>query len=309
MYRHVSILFDMGHSAGHNQKKCITLRHPRGKSIMPIQVTCGECNKRLTVKDEYAGKRVRCPGCQESLRIPVVEAADDWEIDEFEEPQPSALPARTRRRASAEAKSARRPKAASVPVGWKAKLKAQWHWATAAVVLVLAFLFPKAGLIIAALVMVAGIVMVLIGGLTPLLMIIAKDPGTVLLLIVSRSARFDMMRQPDDHPYKQLLRNTGKGFSKWLWKGLLLIVTFIPAAVLSSNSPMGKAAPAAAPEHPFGPGMNRPGFVQPGMQGPGEVPVHNRPGVDPAAGGGFRRPDLQEGRPAGHGPRGFQPQG
>jgi hypothetical protein len=30
---------------------------------MPIATACTSCNKRLTVKDESAGKRVKCPGC------------------------------------------------------------------------------------------------------------------------------------------------------------------------------------------------------------------------------------------------------
>lgn len=210
---------------------------------MPIQVVCGECEKRLSVKDELAGKRVRCPGCQQPLRVPAAEEPDEWEVEDYDEPPPRSAAVSRSRMKSAQGKRPARPGTSSEvksPRGWKSRLKAQWHWVTVGAVLVLAFLFPKPGLIIAGLVMAVGIVMVLVGGLTPLLMIIAKDPGTVLLMIVSRSARFDMMRQPDNHPYKQLLRNTGTGFRKWLWRGLLLIVAFIPAAILSANSPMGK---------------------------------------------------------------------
>ncbi len=36
---------------------------------MPIKVTC-QCGKRLTVKDEFAGKRVKCPGCGGPLLVP-----------------------------------------------------------------------------------------------------------------------------------------------------------------------------------------------------------------------------------------------
>lgn len=30
---------------------------------MPITVACSKCAKQLTVRDEYAGKRLKCPGC------------------------------------------------------------------------------------------------------------------------------------------------------------------------------------------------------------------------------------------------------
>lgn len=40
---------------------------------MPIQIKC-ECGKALRVKDEFAGKKVRCPGCSEILLAP---PADD----------------------------------------------------------------------------------------------------------------------------------------------------------------------------------------------------------------------------------------
>jgi uncharacterized Zn finger protein (UPF0148 family) len=36
---------------------------------MPIRLQC-TCKKTLTVKDEFAGKSVKCPGCQKVLRVP-----------------------------------------------------------------------------------------------------------------------------------------------------------------------------------------------------------------------------------------------
>src|SRR5262245_26748529 len=30
---------------------------------MPIRITCTSCNKLLSVRDELAGKKVKCPGC------------------------------------------------------------------------------------------------------------------------------------------------------------------------------------------------------------------------------------------------------
>jgi TM2 domain-containing membrane protein YozV len=42
---------------------------------MPIEFACSSCGKRLRVKDESAGKRVKCPGCQTVLRVPGGDAA------------------------------------------------------------------------------------------------------------------------------------------------------------------------------------------------------------------------------------------
>src|SRR5438105_2547480 len=36
---------------------------------MPIKVQCA-CGKSLSAKDELAGKTVKCPGCQQPLKIP-----------------------------------------------------------------------------------------------------------------------------------------------------------------------------------------------------------------------------------------------
>jgi len=37
---------------------------------MPISVTCDGCGKSLKVKDEWAGKRGKCPGCGKTFAIP-----------------------------------------------------------------------------------------------------------------------------------------------------------------------------------------------------------------------------------------------
>jgi len=37
---------------------------------MAIEVKCGSCGKSFRAKDELAGKAVRCPGCQQPLKIP-----------------------------------------------------------------------------------------------------------------------------------------------------------------------------------------------------------------------------------------------
>src|SRR3989442_16044479 len=37
---------------------------------MPISVTCDNCGKSLKVKDEWAGKRAKCPGCGSTFAVP-----------------------------------------------------------------------------------------------------------------------------------------------------------------------------------------------------------------------------------------------
>jgi hypothetical protein len=72
---------------------------------MSLTVTC-DCGKRLQVKDSLAGKRIRCPGCQELLTVP---APEDEEPAE-EEPEPVKPKARSASKAPAKpVKPARRP--------------------------------------------------------------------------------------------------------------------------------------------------------------------------------------------------------
>ena len=56
---------------------------------MPITLRCS-CGKTLQVKDEYAGKRVRCPACSDALTVPVPEP--QFEVVEDEEPAPPPRP-------------------------------------------------------------------------------------------------------------------------------------------------------------------------------------------------------------------------
>jgi hypothetical protein len=38
---------------------------------MAIEFRCEKCDKKLKVKDELAGKRIKCPGCQAATPVPV----------------------------------------------------------------------------------------------------------------------------------------------------------------------------------------------------------------------------------------------
>lgn len=42
---------------------------------MPISVVCRNCGRQLNIKDELAGRKIRCPDCKEVLAVP--DAADD----------------------------------------------------------------------------------------------------------------------------------------------------------------------------------------------------------------------------------------
>lgn len=64
---------------------------------MPIRVTCPipSCAKKLSVKDELAGKRVKCPGCQTPIQIPAAEAPPEPAFEYLvpdQEPEPPAPP-------------------------------------------------------------------------------------------------------------------------------------------------------------------------------------------------------------------------
>ncbi len=70
---------------------------------MAIKVACA-CGKKLSVKDEHAGKRVKCPACQKPLRIPrpqVEEKSldDEWDTgDEWDtDDEQAEAPVRSRR--------------------------------------------------------------------------------------------------------------------------------------------------------------------------------------------------------------------
>src|SRR4051794_29393003 len=64
---------------------CQTIRR---NSPMPIDVACS-CGKKLSAPEKYAGKRVRCPGCQAVVVIP--EPVVEPEILEEEAISPEVL--------------------------------------------------------------------------------------------------------------------------------------------------------------------------------------------------------------------------
>ena len=49
---------------------------------MAIKVTC-TCGKKLTVKDEFAGRQVKCPACQTMLKLPKAKVQEESLDDEY----------------------------------------------------------------------------------------------------------------------------------------------------------------------------------------------------------------------------------
>src|SRR5436190_17068172 len=66
-------------------------RETSGYHDRMIPLTCDECDKSLKLRDELAGKKIKCPGCGASLTVPTGE--EDEEDDRI-----TAAPARSRRR-------------------------------------------------------------------------------------------------------------------------------------------------------------------------------------------------------------------
>lgn len=58
---------------------------------MPIVVAC-QCGKKLSVPEEYAGRRVKCPSCSASLAIPESAAAAALAELDLGEPEYDSIP-------------------------------------------------------------------------------------------------------------------------------------------------------------------------------------------------------------------------
>src|SRR5262249_51646358 len=51
-----------------------------GVRFMPIPLQCEKCDKQLRVKDEFAGKKLKCPGCGTMLKIPALPEPEEVEV-------------------------------------------------------------------------------------------------------------------------------------------------------------------------------------------------------------------------------------
>ncbi|HET6426064.1 MAG TPA: CocE/NonD family hydrolase [Planctomycetaceae bacterium] len=52
---------------------------------MTISFSCPECGRKYDLKDELAGKKIKCRGCEAAIRVPDTDEVDD--LDDFEEPE------------------------------------------------------------------------------------------------------------------------------------------------------------------------------------------------------------------------------
>ena len=98
---------------------------------MSISVQCPGCEKKLKVKDELAGKRVKCPNCAQVVVVPSVRSASLQST--APNPSPSKSPLRRGSEATASSATQSRP--------------ARWPWYAgggAAFLCVLAAWFKKA---------------------------------------------------------------------------------------------------------------------------------------------------------------------
>ncbi len=77
---------------------------------MPIEFPCPECERKLRVKDELAGRRVKCPGCSASITIPDADAQPPAPKKAAVKPgKPAPAPARRPRDEEDEDEAPRRP--------------------------------------------------------------------------------------------------------------------------------------------------------------------------------------------------------
>ena len=273
---------------------------------MSIQLECHSCGRTIKAKEEYAGRKLRCPNCQKVITVPRGDEdfAEEYEDDDagFRK-RPSSSASKRRGKRSAEKKQ----KSAGKDRSWFVR---NWHWAMIAAML-LAALWPKIGLGLAFVIACVGGTVTAIVGIIAFLGIIIKDPGTFLLMLVSRSARFEMMRQPDDHPYKKLVGTALVPFCAVFWKGVLVMVMFIPAMAVQAGAFQvfnffKKQGKAAAPVAVQNPNLRRAGRVRPHRPGVPNRDPHPVVGGDPAgngnpvgggnAGGGFAPQGFRAGR-------------
>lgn len=76
---------------------------------MAIAFRCGECKKKLKVKDEHAGRRIKCPECGAKVEVP---AASSEDLDEAAPAEPEDEPAPPPRKARGDTAKRARPVAA-----------------------------------------------------------------------------------------------------------------------------------------------------------------------------------------------------
>jgi hypothetical protein len=109
---------------------------------MVIKVSC-TCGKKISAKDEFAGRRVKCPACKKPLRIPEAnveeesyedewDTSDEWGTDDENEASPP--PARRRRASSSNAGSKKKRKKRSAKTDWSWSFENPLLWVATLVI-------------------------------------------------------------------------------------------------------------------------------------------------------------------------------
>ena len=44
---------------------------------MPIEITCPNCSRKLRLRDDKAGRQIKCPGCGKALPVPAADADEE----------------------------------------------------------------------------------------------------------------------------------------------------------------------------------------------------------------------------------------
>jgi uncharacterized Zn finger protein (UPF0148 family) len=57
-----------------------------------MRFSCPHCGKALNVKDEYAGKKAKCPGCRNLIRVPAAAPAPAVDYPEEDYPEDDTCP-------------------------------------------------------------------------------------------------------------------------------------------------------------------------------------------------------------------------
>lgn len=223
---------------------------------MPIAVVCAGCEKQYQVKDEMAGKKIRCPRCSEIITVngrahdDVVVLDDDEDDDDYREPRALPEPRRRRRRDRRERRIRSDRGRGEMPWGW---ILGGIGGAAALVAVAMCFLLPPIAFVFAVGFVMVGLALNLIGGIGCLVKAFQEDVvcGILYLFVPFYGLYYLITRWDDVHPFGTCLLG-GVGMQVI---GIALI--FGGAVLMQSNSSVfanrtNSTIPAANPVLPAG---------------------------------------------------------
>lgn len=173
---------------------------------MPISIQCQGCARTLKVKDEFAGRAVKCPACQTPLKVPA--AGDDFASLELPIGAEASFPSAPRQT----------PSAASSK--WVDYLKAYWCLPVPLVALVVNLISANIGVLLGLLTGLAGLAL----GAWGFLAAVAVDP-IYALSPLARMRRSDAERQ-------RIWKKQAPHFGRF-GKGLLTVAVGVITIILS----------------------------------------------------------------------------